>query len=149
MAAGWVQLIGEEHEQARVIVALLVSITFEALHLSIKPLTRTEDSMIMHFSELSLVFIYLTVLLIKSCDMSSVSAAYRADAENIARAVCTTYGFGDVPNGLFIFFVFFGLSTVVSLVVIGCARLWVEGYLPKILLVARAHSMPPSMIVQR
>ena len=37
---GWVLLIGEESEQARVLVALLVSIAFLALHLSIKPLRR-------------------------------------------------------------------------------------------------------------
>ena len=37
---GWVLLITEEYEQARVLVALLVSIAFLALHLSIKPLKR-------------------------------------------------------------------------------------------------------------
>jgi hypothetical protein len=37
---GAVLLIGEESEQARVLVALLVSIAFLALHLSIKPMRR-------------------------------------------------------------------------------------------------------------
>ena len=37
---GWVLLIGEESEQARVLVALLVSITFLATQLAVKPLRR-------------------------------------------------------------------------------------------------------------
>jgi hypothetical protein len=37
---GWVLLIGEESEQARVVVALLVSIGFLAFHVAIKPLAR-------------------------------------------------------------------------------------------------------------
>ena len=37
---GWVLLISEDFEQARVLVALLVSITFFGLHLSIRPLRR-------------------------------------------------------------------------------------------------------------
>jgi hypothetical protein len=35
--AGWVLLIGEQFEQARVICALLVSIAYTALHFCIKP----------------------------------------------------------------------------------------------------------------
>eukprot|EP00966_Prymnesium_polylepis_P238306 5511682-Prymnesium_polylepis.1 len=37
---GWVLLIGEDYEQARVLVALLVSVSFMAIHLAIKPLKR-------------------------------------------------------------------------------------------------------------
>ena len=80
LAAGWVLLIGEEYEQARVLVALLVSIASVALHLSVKPLRRIEDSYLTSFVELALVLVYLCVLLIKSCDPSSVTRAHR-DAE--------------------------------------------------------------------
>ena len=37
---GWVLLIGYDSEQARVLIALLVSITFLALHFTIKPLHK-------------------------------------------------------------------------------------------------------------
>ena len=37
---GWVLLIGEDFEQARVLVALIVSIFFLTMHLSYKPLRR-------------------------------------------------------------------------------------------------------------
>ena len=37
---GWVLLIEEAFEQARVLVALLVSVTFIALRLTIQPLKR-------------------------------------------------------------------------------------------------------------
>ena len=40
MLTGWVLLIGEEAEQARVLVALLVSIGFLVLRLSLKPQRR-------------------------------------------------------------------------------------------------------------
>ena len=38
--AGWVLLIGEEFEQARVLVALLISLAFLALHMIFKPFKR-------------------------------------------------------------------------------------------------------------
>ena len=37
---GWVLLIGDEFEQARVLVALFLSIAFLTLHVSIKPFIR-------------------------------------------------------------------------------------------------------------
>lgn len=37
---GWILLISEDAEQARVIVALIVSVAFLSLHLTIKPLRR-------------------------------------------------------------------------------------------------------------
>ena len=53
----------------------------------------------MMMAELALILIYTCVLLIKSCDMSSVGTAYRDEAERVAQAVCTTYGFGDDATG--------------------------------------------------
>jgi hypothetical protein len=40
---GWVLLIGEESEQARLLVALLISIVFLSFHLSIKPLLHQAE----------------------------------------------------------------------------------------------------------
>ena len=126
---GWVLLLSEETEQARVIVALLVSISFLALHFSIMPFQRyalpriarwlrtplfhaeppadpgrPEDSLLMVMIELSLIFIYICVLLIKSCDMSSVrqfgiSKATSRQTEDFTKAVCMTFGFGENASG--------------------------------------------------
>ena len=85
--------------------------------------------------ELALVLTYMCVLLIKSCDISG--------------EVCATYGFGDDSSGLYLFFVFFGLSMVLLQFVIAVVRLYVAGYVPKILLVARAHSVSPWTITKR
>eukprot|EP00966_Prymnesium_polylepis_P078051 1809271-Prymnesium_polylepis.1 len=81
---GWVLLIKEEFEQARVIVALTVSTAFLALHLSFKPLRRAEDGALMACIELALVLAYTCVLLIKVCETSTEA--------------CRTFGFGDTAN---------------------------------------------------
>jgi len=94
---GWILLIGENFEQARVLVAICVSIAFQAIHLSIQPLRRAEDGVLVHSTELALIFIYLCVLLIKSCDMSSVKGNHITKED--ARAICTTFGFGDSADG--------------------------------------------------
>ena len=53
----------------------------------------------MMLSSLVLIFVYISVLLIKSCDMSAVSTEDRNDAEKIARGICKTYGFGETAEG--------------------------------------------------
>ena len=78
-------LIQEDFEQARVLVALFVSIAFLSLHLAVKPLKRAEDGTLTVLIELSLILIYTCVLLIKTCGLSS--------------AVCSTFGFGDDAQG--------------------------------------------------
>lgn len=50
----------------------------------------------MHLIELGLIFVYTCVLLIKACELSS--------------QVCSTFGFGSSANGVFLFFILFGLS---------------------------------------
>ena len=96
-------LIGEESEQARVLVALLVSITFLALSLAIKPHQRAEDRALATMIELGLIVTYLCVLLIKSCDPRSVwmnaAEISATDAEAIVRATCSAYGFGGTADG--------------------------------------------------
>ena len=52
---GWVLLIGDEAELARILVALLVSTVFLALHLGVKPFRRAEDGAIMMVTEGALV----------------------------------------------------------------------------------------------
>ena len=54
-----------------------------------------------------------------------------------------------IVAGIYLFFVFFGLVMLLLLLITGSVRLWVEGYVPKIVLVARAHSMPLSSIFLR
>ena len=53
----------------------------------------------MMLSSLALIFVYISVLLIKSCDMSAVSIVDRNDAEKIAKGICKTYGFGETAEG--------------------------------------------------
>jgi Ca2+/Na+ antiporter len=64
-AAGWVLLIGEETEQARVLVALLVSIAFLTLQLAVQPYRKKEDTFLMALVSLALILVYICVLLIK------------------------------------------------------------------------------------
>ena len=52
-------------------------------------------------------------------------------------------------KGLYLFFLFFGLAMLGLILVIGSTRLWTEGRLPKLLLLARAHSVSPSRILQK
>jgi hypothetical protein len=134
----------------------------------------------MAFAGLALVLVYTCVLLIKSCDMSSVSTAFQFQARAVASAVCSTYGFGDTSEGgtqtvlnrsplalesynldtdftsqrpartgIYLFFLFFGLSTLILQLLIGATRFVTEGYAPRIILVARAHSISPQVIIQR
>ena len=98
-------LIEEDFEQARVLVALLVSIAFLALHLAVKPLRRPEDGVLMTFVELALIFTYTCVLLLKTCNISPVA--------------CATFGFGESPRGLYLLFVLTGLVMLLLLLVIG------------------------------
>eukprot|EP00966_Prymnesium_polylepis_P029703 690104-Prymnesium_polylepis.1 len=128
-------LIESDAEQARVLVALMVSITFLALHLSIKPLVRVEDGALMTMIELALVLIYCCVLVVKSCHM--------------APSLCATYGLGDDSQGIYLFFIFFGLSVLLLQLMIGAVRLYLAGHVPTIILVAKAHSVPLSTIVAR
>eukprot|EP00966_Prymnesium_polylepis_P132894 3071932-Prymnesium_polylepis.2 len=44
--AGWVLLISDDFEQARVLVALFVSITFLTLHVSAKPYRRCRSAIL-------------------------------------------------------------------------------------------------------
>jgi len=132
---GAVVLISEEFEQARVLVAILVSVMFLALRLTIKPFQRTEDAALMASIELALVLTYVCILLIKACEISS--------------DVCRTFGFGDAASGVYVFFLFFGLSMLLLQVIVGALKLWFTGHLPRIFLVAKAHSVSPSTIVRR
>ena len=52
-------------------------------------------------------------------------------------------------EGVYIFFVVFGLVMLFLHLIIGILRLWIEGNLPKVLLLAQAHSMRPSQIMRR
>jgi hypothetical protein len=104
--------------------------------------------------------------------MSAVSVADRDAAEKIAKGICKTYGFGEtaegepkqsraqnctqpttltagvLATGIFIFFVIFGVVMVLLQLIFGVARLGVESFVPKVLLVARAHSLSPFTVVR-
>ena len=52
--------------------------------------------MLATLTDLALVLVYMCVLVIKACEVSPEE--------------CRSYGFGDDPKGVFVFFLFFGLS---------------------------------------
>jgi len=132
---GAVLLIGEHAELARVLVAIITCVSFLSLHLAVRPLKRPEDGVLMTLAEMSLILVYVCVLLIKACETSA--------------AVCSTLGFGDEASGVYQFFVFFGISMLLVHLSLGVGKLWITGYVPKILLVAKAHSVPPQTIFLR
>ena len=163
-------LIRDEFEQARVIVALLVSIGFLTLHVAIKPLARREDGALMLFVEVGSIFTYMIVLLIKVCDMSSVAYAHQQQAKAAAKAVCRTFGFGDTADGdallplslttpksetcvyfagVFKVFVFFALTLLLLLLIIAAVRIGIEAVVPKAILLTRAHSIPVTKIMAK
>eukprot|EP00966_Prymnesium_polylepis_P304929 7045110-Prymnesium_polylepis.1 len=72
---GWVLLISEEYEQGRALVALLVSIAFLTIRLSVKPLRRVEDTALMVFVDLVLVCIC------RSCRSISRTQRYQSQCE--------------------------------------------------------------------
>eukprot|EP00966_Prymnesium_polylepis_P330067 7385733-Prymnesium_polylepis.1 len=72
---GFVLIISEEYEHLRVLLALVVSITSLALHLALKPFVSAADNAIAASMQLCLVILYLSVLLIKFCDLGEESCA--------------------------------------------------------------------------
>ena len=147
---GAVLLIDEHYELARVLVALLVSITFLAFHLSLKPIRRPEDGALFLVAEMALILVYICVLLIKTCEIATETESLcPCDRVCTVCNVCATFGFGHTSAGIYIFFIFFGIGMVGFMLVVGGTKLWMEGYLPQVLLVARAHSVPVSTILWR
>ncbi|KAL1496398.1 hypothetical protein AB1Y20_016353 [Prymnesium parvum] len=144
---GWVLFVEEKHEQARVLVALIVSISFLALRMNVRPTLRPEHGLVMLSVDLTLICIYLCVLLIKQCDFSSLSTLSYDEA--LKREICSTYGFGETAEGVYLFFLFFGLTVLFLQFSAGLIQFWIEGHVPHILLVARAHSLPPQVILKR
>ena len=127
--------MSEDHEQARVLVSLLVSITFLSFELSIRPLRQVEDHILAAVVQLALIILYTSILLIKVCFSSSVA--------------CAPFGFGDSPKGIFLFFVYFGLSTLLLQLVVAAVIMYTTGHVPKLLLLAKVHGVSPWRIFQR
>jgi len=143
-------LVGEDFEQARVLIALLSSIVFFGLHIAVKPLKRADDGALMMFVELALIFVYMCVLLIKTCDMSSVGAsANLVDRDAAARAVCRTFGFGETADGLYGLFLVSGLTLLLLVLLSAITRVGIEGVLPRMLLLTRAHSLSTTTLLAK
>ena len=64
-----------------------------------QPTCRQDDASLTSLSHIAFILVYACVLTIKTCELS-------ADA-------CGSYGFGASAKGIFLFFIFFGLSTLV------------------------------------
>jgi len=128
-------LIQEGLELARVLIALLVSVAFLALHLAVKPFARVEDGVIACTIEAALILIYIGIILVKACNESS--------------DVCIMFGFGDTASGVYLFFIFFSLGMLLLLLLIGIARLYYAGYVPKVIRLASTHSLSVGQIAKR
>eukprot|EP00966_Prymnesium_polylepis_P328538 7384345-Prymnesium_polylepis.1 len=63
-------------------------------------------------------------------------------------SLCVKYGLGSTASGIYLFFVFFGLTMLLLQLCIGIVNVWLTGHLPKIVLVARAHGVSPWRIFQ-
>jgi len=83
-------------EQARVIVAIIVSITFFGLNLRFQPLREQDNASLATLSHLALILLYMCVLTVKTCELSPV--------------VCSSYGFGNSAKGSFLLFIFSSLA---------------------------------------
>jgi len=104
LLTGWLLLVDSTAEQTRVVVALLLSIFFLMLRLAVKPLANGNDEALSTTSEVSLILLYISVLIIKACTTST--------------EVCETFGFGESSEGIFLFFVFFGVSMLIVLLAV-------------------------------
>jgi len=131
---GFVLLIGEESDQARVLVALFVCTTFLALQMGVKPFKRDVDSTLMITIQLALILTYVCILVIKACHTSV--------------DVCKAFGFGDNADGVFLFFILFGISMLLLLLLVSAINLYAAGSVPLILVVATAHGVSPWSILQ-
>uniref|UniRef100_A0A7S4BZ85 TIR domain-containing protein n=2 Tax=Chrysotila carterae TaxID=13221 RepID=A0A7S4BZ85_CHRCT len=101
-------LIGTGEECARVVLALMVSLLSLAVHVNLQPYKRSIDNKLCAFIQVSLVFIYLTVLLIKVCELSE--------------EVCETFGF-DSEGDVFLFFTVASTSTLVVVFGMGITQI--------------------------
>ena len=72
----------------------------------------------------------------------SVAASARA-------IICNCLEHDTLLSGIYMFFVAFGLGMLALQLIIGASNLWLAGRVPKILLIAKAHSMAPSTIVKK
>jgi len=107
----FVMLIDELHEQARVLVALLLSILFLSLEMWVQPFRRIVDNWLAHMSNLALVVVYLAILVFKVCDGYSEA--------------CDQFGF--TAEGIFAFFVIFGFSLLILHVLFALTHLMFKG----------------------
>lgn len=99
----FVMLIDEQHTQARVLVALLVSILFLSLEIWVQPFRRLAGTHV----ELALVMSYLTVLVFKICDSYSEA--------------CDEFGLSTAE--IFSVFVLFGICLLILHVLLSLTHL--------------------------
>ena len=132
---GFVLRLPDSAEMSRLLVAITMSIAFLALQLSIKPFKRVEDDWIAMMVHLALVLIFLAAMLLKACKTSE--------------ELCSLFGFGSTGDGIFLFFVFFTISMLVLLIFIGISNLYLSANVPKIIMVARTHSISPTLVLKR
>ena len=95
------------------------------------PCCRSEDNLLIVMIGLCLILVYSCVLLIKSCDISP--------------DVCATYGFGTTSEGVYLFFIFFGIVLVLSLMlleIVALIRIFAQERLVRVICVKGTGKAP-------
>ena len=132
---GAIVLIPDSADLGRVLAALMVSLAFLTLHLSLKPYVRPADNSLVTLLQLALLLVYLSVLLLKVCYASAHT--------------CASFGFGSSGVGVYLLLVFFSLGLVLFLLALAVAHLYLTGNVPRFILIAREHSISPSVLLWR
>ena len=128
-------LLLQGSEQGRVLIALMLSLCWLTLHNVCMPYRRGEDNWMMLTLQVGQTVVYLTLMVLKTCEMSE--------------EYCGDYGLGKTARDIFIFFVYCAIGLLSLLVVTGLISLYYTGHVPKLILVARSHMVPVSVIFRR
>ena len=107
---GFILMVPTQSEQGRVLIAISVSLFFLTLQLICRPFRSSADNWLMTFVHLALLLLYLSILVIKTCDISVAS--------------CKSYGLGETSEGVYLFFFVFAIALLMVLVILGLANLW-------------------------
>ena len=124
---------------------------------------RSEDSTLMMTVEVGLIWVYLCVLMINTCALSEeVCASYglRSPAKGVDAPLLWSAHHVEAHKphsqpslagrtGIYRAFLFSGLSMIGLLLAIAFGRCWIEGNLPQVVLVARAHSISPWTVIRK
>ena len=128
---GFVLLINEEHDLARALVAVLISLIFFAGQWAMKPFKRSLNNWLAAAAHLCLTLIFLGVLLLKVCDASSEA--------------CADLGLGEGGDGIFLAILVISITAISSMIILAIGMLLHESRAGAGLLYVQATGALPDM----